>query len=69
MKRAEWVVLACFVMVIANGCFALFEHSNNGIYAEFMILWLLMAMAIRGIDSFQDVYDWLRKVAEKLEVR
>jgi hypothetical protein len=69
MNRAEWVVFVCVVMVIANGCFSLFEHSNNGIYAEFMILWLLMAIVIRGIDDFQDVYDWIRKVADKLGVR
>lgn len=69
MKRIEWVVFVCVVMVIANGCFVLFEDSNNGIHAQFMVLWLLVAIAIKSIDEFQDVYEWIRKVVEKLEVR
>jgi hypothetical protein len=46
--------LVSFIMTVANVCFALYEENNNGIYAEFAVLWFFMMIAMFVLDELSD---------------
>lgn len=54
MNGLKFAGLVSLIMVVANTCFALYEENNNGIYAEFAVLWFFMMIAMFVLDELSD---------------
>ena len=54
MNGSKFAGLVSLIMVVANTCFALYEENNNGIYAEFAVLWFCMMLSMFGLDELSD---------------
>lgn len=54
MNGFKYTGLVSLIMVVANTCFALYEENNNGIYAEFAVLWFFMMLSMFVLDESSD---------------
>ena len=54
------------IMTVSNVCFALYEEHNNGIYAEFSMLWFFVMIVMFKLGDYQELNSLIKKLLDKL---
>lgn len=66
MNGLKFLGFVSLIMTVSNVCFALYEEHNNGIYAEFAVLWFLMMITMFKFDDYSELNGLVKKLIEKL---